>query len=259
MRGGNLRYLIIVIALFFYTFTYPQIAKSESSEFVLTFNCGNEKNIKLCLIGKYPPSKPINLLSQINSSICKAKTLKTFDYAEYPHNIPNQALQVTPVELKKCLHPEQYTLAFLKKNAFEYELTSMAQKATGSSVDMIDKIIRKSKILSESEDLFQDYLSIKPVLYIPVPTYREIYIAQYLVNPYPRPGVKYGPLFFYGNKEVTRIDSEATITKTFKLNGRHFVMFDHGCWEGCGNNYTTLLEIQGNKLKTIFEDGTWAD
>lgn len=253
-----MRYLITIIALIIYAFAHPQIAESKSSEFVLTFNCGNEKNFKLCLIGKFPPSKSITLLSFNNSDTCKTKAIKTFDYKEYPYDY-GESLKVTPVDTMKCRQPEQYTLAYLEKDVFEFQHISMVQESSKAMIDKIDKIIRNSISLTESERYFGRYLSKIPVLYIPVPDYKDTYIVQYILYPYHRPNTKYGPLFFYANNKVVEIDGEGEITKTFKLNGRYFVMFDHGCWGGCGDINTTLLEIQDDHFKTIFKDGTWAD
>jgi hypothetical protein len=252
-----MRNLMIIIALICFTLIYTQSAYSKPAEFARTFNCGNEKAYKLCLIGKYPPSKSINLLSQSNSNICKTKTLNTFNYEEYPYD-GGQPLPVTTVDTKKCTHPEQYTLAYLEENIDGYQLTAMVLEADKSTIHKADATTRKSKLLIESEKLFSKYLLKEPVLYRPVQNYIDTYIVQYVVHPYPRP-VKYGPLFFYANNKITIIDSEATITKTFSLNGRYFVMYDHGCWEGCGNNYVVVLEIQDKQFKTIFKDGTWAD
>jgi len=253
-----MRYSIIFFCSICCIFANAQIVKSESSEFVLTCDCGKEKKFDLCLIGKFPPSKQVNLLSQKNSKTCKAKTFKTFDYKEYPYD-GGEALQMTPIYANACKQPKQYTLAYLGNDVFEYQLTSMGKEASSSTIDKVDKIIRKSNFLKESEEIpFSNFLLKKPILYIPVAKYSNTYIVQYIIGEYPRP-VKYGPLFFYGNNRAMKIDSEAEIIKTFKLNGRYFVLIKHACWVGCGNVYTTLLEIKNSEYKKIFEDGTWAD
>jgi hypothetical protein len=235
------RRIIIIFALTIYALAYPQIIECKSSQFVLTCYCG-EKKFDICLIGEFPPSKSVNLLSEKSSKTCKGTTLKTFDYTEYPYD-SGQPLKMTPLEVKGCEEPGQYT--------FE-------QEANNSVVDKVNKTIRDSKLLKESEDFFKTSLLKKPILYRPVSEFKDTYIVQYVIHPY-RKAVNYGPLFFYSNNREMKIDSEAEVTMTFKLNGRYFVMFDHSCWDGCGNIYTTLLEIKNNEFIVIFSDSTWAD
>lgn len=252
-------------------FTCPQIAESESFEFTFTFNCGNEKDFKPCLIGKFPSSMSINLLSLISSSICKAKTLITFDYEEYPFS-SEDPLQATSVDTEECKQLRQYTLAYLEKNVFEYQTLPLIKNTMRSVKKHVDKIVRTNSLANDLLKKWDEYLkqdisyskpvllSKVPVLYVPIPNLKEIYIVQYLL-PYEK---KYGPLFFYAKNKVVEIDSEGKIIKMFKLNGRHFVMFDSSCWVGCGDGYTALLEIRDNQYRTIVKEGirdgeTWAD
>jgi hypothetical protein len=251
-----MHFLIIIFALIFFAFACPQIVECKSSQFVRTCYCGSEKSFKLCLIGKFPPSTTINLLSQKDSKTCKATTREIINYTEYPYDV-GESLKLTYVDTT-CDKPVEYTLAYLENDVSEYQLTTIGQETNSSTIDKVDKMIRDSNLMKESEVFFSTFLLEKPILYIPVPEYSNTYIVQYVIHPYPRP-VKYGPLFFYTNNRVIKIDSEAEIIKTFKLNGRYFVLFDHSCWEGCGNVYTTLLEIKNNEFIKIFEDGTWAD
>lgn len=259
LEGGHLRYLIIIIALIGYVFIGHQIAESNSSEFVLTFDCGSDKNYQLCLIGNFPLSKTVNLLSRMSSSTCKTKTLKSFNYTEGPYG-PEEVIPATPVEIKNCKQPGQYHLAYLGENVLEYRPVQLEQNITESTIATVDNLIRKKRLITrKDEEFYLNGLSKKPILYVPITKTKNIYITHYVLNQPPRPGMKLGPLFFYSNGKITKIDSEAIINKTFKLNDRYFVLLNHTCWAGCGDIYTTLLEIKGNRFKTIFKDATWAD
>lgn len=117
---------------------------------------------------------------------------------------------------------------------------------------------RKRGILNEYEKYFSAAILKKPILYVPITNSKNVYIVQYELEFEKDPSKKYGPLFLFADGKITKIDGEAEITKAFMLNGRFFVLLDHGCWQGCGNIYTILLEIEGSNFKLLFEDGTWA-
>jgi hypothetical protein len=249
-----MRYLIIFFCLTSILID-AQIVRSESSEFVPTFNCGNDKKFQLCLIGNFPASKTVTLLSETRPNTCTTKTIKAFIYSDGEHeNVP-----ATYVDFKRCKQPDQFKLAYLRKNVSEYQILNLDRNTSASTIDAVDSIIRQKRMLTkEDEEFFANTLSKVPILYIPVSKYKNIYIVQYTLNSTYRPGKKYGPLFFFAEGMVTKIDSEAEITKAFRLNGRLFVLLDHSCWQGCGDIYTTLLEIEGNKFKILFKDATWA-
>ena len=94
---GNPPYPISVLVLVCLVFLSPCIVQCGVPEFALTFNCGSEKEYRICLVGKFPHAKRVSLLSQTDSSICKVTTLKTFDYTGYPYD-KGQPLKVTPVD-----------------------------------------------------------------------------------------------------------------------------------------------------------------
>jgi hypothetical protein len=253
-----MRYLIIFFCSICCIFANAQIVISESSEFARTFRSDNDKILQISLIGTFPSSTTATLLSESDSDICITKTLESFNYQNEGGDIKD--IQATHIDFKICKQPERFKLAYLGKNVFEYQLTTMGQEASSIVIDKVDKMIRESNLLKKSEEVpFSDLLLKKPILYIPVPEYGNTYIVQYVIHPYPRTDVKYGPLFFYSNNKVIKIDREAEITKTFKLNGRYFVLFDHSCWLGCGDVCTGLLEIKNNEFIKIFVDCTWAD
>jgi hypothetical protein len=250
-----MRYLIIFFCLTYCVLIDAQIVRSESSAFVRTFNCGNDKDFQLCLTGNFPSLKTVTLLGETKSNTCTTKTIKAFIYSdEVFENIP-----ATYVDFKRCKQPNQFKLAYLRKSVSEYQILNLDQNTSESTINYVDSIIRQKRMLTtKDEEFFANTLSKMPILHIPVSKHKNIYIVQYTLDLKDRPGKKYGPLFFFANGKITKIDSEAEITKAFMLNGRLYVLLDHGCWEGCGNIYTTLLEIEGNKVKIIFKDGTWA-
>ena len=257
---SNLHCLKLILALICCVFSYPQIAECRSSQFALTFNCGSEENYKVCLIGKFPPSGSVDLLSVTHSKTCRTTTLKSFKYTEHPYDdvLP---LHVTPVDTKKCEQPSQYTLALLGDGVREYERLLPTLNTTESTINHVDKTVRKSKLLKEWEQHPNppNALSKKPILYSPIPRHQEVYIVQYILpfgDSYER---KYGPTFFYAYNKVSMIDSEAEITNAFRLNGRHYLLLHHECWVGCGNLVDTLLQIRGDRVKKVLVDRTWAD
>jgi hypothetical protein len=241
-------------------FSLPQIAECRSSQFALTFNCGSEENYKVCLIGKLPPSGPVTLLSKTHSKTCRTTTLKSFKYTEHPYDdaLP---LHVTPVDTRKCEQPSQYTLAFLGEGVREYERSLPTLNTTESTINHVDKIVRKGNLLKEWEQYPNppDVLSKKPILHVPIAKRKGVYVAQYILpfgDSYER---KYGPTFLYANNKAVMIDSEAEITNAFSLNGHHYLLLHHECWAGCGNLVDTLLQIRGNRVKKVLVDRTWAD
>lgn len=253
MKGSHMRNLLMIIALVSLCVVLPEYARSESPEFALTFDCGKNNQFKLCLIQKFPPSKIIYLLSRKKSEVCTARTLKTFDV-----ETPWDYIPATRIDSLKCKKPRQYELAHTGENASDYQLIKISMETGTALIDKADKLAKEDKLFKEIlERIGLENLMKKPILYA-IPAQKNTYIIQYLIKDYHKPGVKYGPLFFYKNGKVTGLDREAEIRQAFKLNGRYFILFEHGCWEGCGDISTTLLELKENGYEILIEDASWA-
>lgn len=237
-------------------------AESKSSEFVLTTTArSSEHRVELSLIGEFPPLKEVHLLSNIDATTCRAVTLKAVDYKEYPYDESN-ILRLTPIDTRDCRAPfSQYALAYLGTKVHEYHPLAMIRETRQSTIRYIHKIVRERNLLKAWEEYPNPpgCLSKHPVLYHPIPEQKKTYMVQYILKRGDHLKGKYGPLFFFSNGKPVELDNEAVITKAFSLNGRHFVLYDHGCWAGCGNIYTALVEIKADQFITVFRDGTWAD
>jgi hypothetical protein len=246
---------IVIFCLTCSIFTDVQAEKSESHEFVGIYNCSTKENdFQPCLAGHFPSSKAVALLSRIDSKICSTKTTKSFTYSdEMFEDVPE-----THVDSTTCKNPRQFDLAYLGKDVLEYRAFHWDQNVSQATINDVDSLFKKRGILQGYREFFGESLSEKPILYQPVPKSDRIYIVQYRLKFTNDPDKKYGPLFFFADGKIMEIDPEAEIRRAFILNGRFFVLLDHGCWQGCGAVYTMLFEIIGSKYEVLFKDGTWA-
>jgi hypothetical protein len=256
-KEKDMRYLIIFFCSICCILANAYPARSESPEFALTFRSDADKTFQLSLIGSFPSSTKITLLGKSDSDICVTKTLESFTYLHEGGDIEN--IPATHVDFKVCKQTKGCVLAYFGKDVTEYRIVQLDQNTSESTINDIDSIIRKKEILEKDDEIFLEALSKKPILYVPISKSKNVYIIQYLYKFENDPSKKYGPLFFSADGKITKIDSEAEITRAFILNGRNFFLFHHSCWEGCGEVCTKLLEINKNNFMTNFVDCTWSD
>ena len=145
-----MRYLIIFCLLISYAFAYPAVVESNSSGFALaTTGPGKTPQFELCVVGNFPYSKTIHLLSNKDSVTCKTVTLKSFSYKDYPYERGNP-LQLTPVDTQKCKQPSsQYILAYLGKHVNDYRILNPVQITNQTTIEYIDRIVRNNNMLKE--------------------------------------------------------------------------------------------------------------
>lgn len=248
-----MRYLAVISVFFISVFSAaPNI--EAGSTFALTFDCGDGKNLQLCLIDRFPPSKTVTLLGGTGSDVCMAKTLGSFNYSfgvseEFP---------ATRLALEGCRQTRQYKIAFVEGKVSGYKAIILEQEKSKEIIGKANSIIRRKNLLQKAdEEYYANTLAKMPVVY-KLPGNSNSFLVQYLTSSPIPPNETYGPLYLFSNGTARIIDREAGISHVFTMNGRFFLLYDNRCWAGCGNIYTALVEIKGNQFKKIFENGAWA-
>jgi hypothetical protein len=241
----RMKYLLMIVLIIVFALTCGGSYGGQRSDFVLTFNCGNDSP-KLCLLGEIASGKSITLLSGKSSRICRAYTAGSFMYffEEGDKDILSTHLRL------ECYDPRQYFLAYLGTGRVKYQLLELSLLEEKSKVGDFDSAVRREKLLEDEASI-----PTSPKVYLLPVSRKSILIGQYEAEGYNG----YGPLFMSVQGKVEKIHFLASVYRVFRLNGRLYLMFYwRGSSEGSGSPGSALVELTEAGFKLIFEDDSWS-
>ncbi len=235
------------------------VSYGKDNNFSIAFNCGEDSRFDLCITKELPRGTNGVVFDLNRDYTCNVKVLDSLEYG------PIEPAPISRLDYKKCRDFRKHNsgrtdyIFYHGGPVSKYSVTKPKSIDDKALIDKVDQLIRGGQFLPKDfEEYFGGTLSKKPIVYAPVPSLKGILLVQYVTSDPFKAGERYGPMYTYIGGKVKKLDDEAAIEAIFNLNGRFFVLYFHGCWGGCGNLYSTLIEITQDGIIEIFSDGFFA-
>jgi hypothetical protein len=226
----------------------PGVAAAEDREFAFVFECEARKGT-ICMTSQYPPGQKMVLLGT-RSDVCPTETRGTFDFQRGPG-----VRTISRVDNSRCPNRGGYFLAHIDRSVSSFRRFVPAPIANPDVVNRIDAAIKPTKFYATADDYFGGTLSRKPTCFHPIPGKDDLVIAQYVTARPKGVSEKYGPLYISVDGDIREIASEASIGQFFTLEGRYYLTYRAGCWQGCGIQAEVLVEISPEGFRRVLVDG----
>lgn len=217
---------------------------AEDSDFAFVFLCDARKNT-ICMTTLYPSGQKMLMLGS-RSDVCRAETNGEFRFHRGPKDIP-----ITKIDISRCPNKNSYFLAYGGKAVANYRRFAPDAVTNPGLVDKVDNAIKQLKFYSTANEYFGNTLSAKPSCFYPLPGIDNVIIAQYTTAKPKDNSDKYGPVYLFLDGEIREMASEASLGNLFKMNGRYFMTYRAGCWQGCGILAEVLVEITPEGFRKI--------
>jgi virulence-associated protein VagC len=226
-----------------YQWTAHYLGQEKPDILAFSFPC-KEQGAKICLKGHFKPNLPVTLLGNKQSKTCAATTGDNFIYEE-EGMLTSVKFQATKLNDVKCQNQKYFRGALVGKmpSSVQYDLIKLKKLADKSRIRQLDKIVRKSGILTwktkrnNGEKFFtlqdsdeEDYKSISqslPTIYNFPLQNKELLLAQYSYYLY---GKEYydGPILFLQEKKVIPVlgmcvSSLIDKTRVFRINNTYYL------------------------------------
>ncbi len=241
------RIIAVVIPLLY--LVYSGCAFAEENEFNFVFQCDAKKNA-ICMTKEYPTGQKMFLLGS-KSNVCASETHGTF---KFQHGATDKT--ISRIDVSRCPNKSSYFLAYGGRSVSNFRRYAPATITNPAVVNKVDAAIKVLKFYSTANEYFGNTLSDRPICFFPIPGNDNLIIAQYFTRK-PRGGIeKYGPVYMYVNGDIREIASEASLGYLFMMDGRCYMTFRAGCWQGCEILAEVLVEISADQgFRKILIDG----
>ncbi len=224
-------------------------AFAEENEFNFVYQC-DAKNNAICLTKEYPSGQKMFLLGG-KSNVCLAETHGKFKFQRGP-----KEKTISRIDVSRCPNKSNYFLAYGGKAVSNFRRYAPTAVAKPEVISKVDHAIKMLKFYSTANEYFGNTLSGRPTAFFPIPGNDNLIIAQYTTEK-PRAGTeKYGPVYLYINGEIREIASEASLGLLFTMDGRNYMTYRAGCWQGCEILAEVLIEISAEEgFRKVLIDG----
>jgi hypothetical protein len=226
------------------------------SPFISIFSCdeANPKDVdeEVCLIAELKEGQAVYLLS--DDVVCQVE-------AQEPAMLEREVgseFMMTPVDVGDC-DAADYYIAWRGKEPKSFQSLEFTQESSAKLRAQVAAAVRKEHLTAGMISAFEGTLKPEPILYKPFAKRSDIFLVQYVTSRPLEEDDLYGPLFWYAKGRVQLIDTQASIAAFFRLQGAHYIVLRHGCWEGCGEVGEKVLAISEKGASLIHHDTSFSD
>lgn len=251
------RFPIILITFFIIFITPSSFADSLSScggQFSIFFDYIGLKDLSYCprvgavrcVLGSISPHEKIYLLSSVNSDICLAKTIQSFE-----SGWDNGSFPLTKINLSRCPNLS-FSIALKSKIAPAYKRLENLVSPSVSVASEIDKNIREQSSSfspSVSEHQFQLSPEMPKIIHLPNMA-ADVYVVIYQNSITPGDQVH----FLYAPNKVKLIHAAASIKNIFALGDVSYIHYSFTCRVGCGYGGNVIVKFSMKDFETVLFD-----
>lgn len=251
-----MRYLVLIVAVCLIPSLACAAGEKSTAPFLSIFSCdeANPKAIdeEICLVGELKEGQAVYLLS--DTVVCRAEAQE----AEMLEREVGPEFMITPVDLGDC-DTADYYLAWHGKKPAGFRPLSLVQETSVTTRSKVDSAIRKGHLTEEMLAAFEGTIEVAPVLYRLFAKQPDSFLVQYITSQPLQEGDMYGPVFWYTKGRVELIDPQASITAYFRMQGDHFLLLRHECWQGCGEVSEQVFKVSEKGFAPVYHNDAFSD